>query len=578
MEDKEKTKDQLINELAKLRQQITELKESEIKNKKIGEDLGKSLKEFTHLFNNNPEALVYTDEKGNIININLSFTALFGYTLDEIKGRNIDDGIIQTPEKTEEAKSLTNKALKGSFYYETIRRKKDNTLFPVVISGSPVIIDDRFKGFIASYRNITEQQKMVDDLKKSEEKYRTLFENLPGVYYRTDNEGKLTMINPEGAKIFGFNSTEDISGKDISQYLYFAPEERKKYLEELDKNKGNLKDYEITLKKKDGSPLVISDTSHYYYDKDGNIAGIEGIFVDITERKKNREELRKSQLEFASLFNSSPEALVYVNEKSNILDVNYQFTKLFGYTLKEIKGRNIDDGMIHLPDWIEEGKKLSKNGFEGRLNFETVRKKKDGTLFPVHISSAPVIIKGEKKGFIAVYQDITERKKMEKELKKLAHYDSLTGSCSRGYDLKLLEHQIKTAKRKKTPILLLYLDIDRFKYINDTFGHQEGDKVLREAVKLFKSTLREVDIICRLGGDEFLLIFPENSLDDAHLIEERLNKNLEKLNRKLAKSYKIDFSVGISCYDPDNPLSIDELILTADKKMYEEKKIRNKVR
>jgi len=159
-----------------------------------------------------------------------------------------------------------------------------------------------------------------------------------------------------------------------------------------------------------------------------------------------------------------------------------------------------------------------------------------------------------------------ERKRMEEELKRLAHYDVLTGCYSRGYGLNLLEQQIKTVKRKKTPILLLYLDVDNFKCINDTFGHKEGDKVLKEAVKLFKSTLREVDIICRLGGDEFLLIFPESSPNDAPLIRERLNTNLKKLNQKLAKPYKIDFN------DPSNPLSIDKLIHIADENMYKDKK------
>jgi diguanylate cyclase (GGDEF)-like protein len=139
---------------------------------------------------------------------------------------------------------------------------------------------------------------------------------------------------------------------------------------------------------------------------------------------------------------------------------------------------------------------------------------------------------------------------MEEKLKKLAHYDTLTGCCNRGHGLFLLEQQIKTANRKKTPILLFYLDVDNFKYINDTFSHEEGDKVLKEGVKLFKSTLRDIDIICRIGGDELLLIFPESSLNDAPLIRERLGKNLKKLNQKLAKPYKIDFSIGLSYYDP----------------------------
>jgi PAS domain S-box-containing protein len=387
--------------------------------KKTEETLRKSQQEFAALFNNSPDAALYHDKEGLILNVNPRFTELFGHTLEELKGKNINQGIIFPQDKTrEESERLTKLALEGKVIeHETIRKKKDGTLVPVIISVSPVIIDGQSKGIIAFFQDITKQKNMLEKLKESEEKYRNLFENMPGAYYCTDKEGNLIMINPEGAKLFGYNSLEDILGKNIAQHLYFAPKERKKYLKELEKNKGNLKDFELNLKKRDGSPLVISDTSHYYYDKKGNIAGIEGIFMDITERKKMEENLRKSQQEFASLFKSSPDALVYLDEKANILDVNSRFTKLFGYTLEEVKGRNIDDGMIHPTDKIEEGKRLSKNGFEGRLNYETARKRKDGTLFPVHISSAPVIIKGEKKGFIAVYQDITERKKAEEDLR-----------------------------------------------------------------------------------------------------------------------------------------------------------------
>jgi len=120
------------------------------------------------------------------------------------------------------------------------------------------------------------------------------------------------------------------------------------------------------------------------------------------------------------------------------------------------------------------------------------------------------------------------------------------------------------------------LDIDGFKTINDTFGHGEGDKVLKKVANLFKSTLREVDIICRMGGDEFILIFPDNSLKDASQIKERLNINLVEINQILKKPYQIDLSIGLSEYDPDHPLTMDELIRIADEKMYEEKKRKNK--
>ncbi len=228
--------------------------------------------------------------------------------------------------------------------------------------------------------------------------------------------------------------------------------------------------------------------------------------------------------------------------------------------------------MIHPSDKIEEGKKLSIKGLEGYLNYETIRKKKEGILFPVSISTTPLVIDGQAKGEIGTYIDITGRKQLEEKLKKLANFDSLTGSCSRRYGLNLLNRQIKLARRRKTPVLLAYTDIDNFKYINDNFGHEEGDKVLKNVVKLLKSTLREIDIICRMGGDEFLLIFPDSSLKDASLIKERINKNLTRLNHYLKKPYKIDLSIGLSGYNPDIPLPIDELIRIADKKMYEDKK------
>jgi len=173
-------------------------------------------------------------------------------------------------------------------------------------------------------------------------------------------------------------------------------------------------------------------------------------------------------------------------------------------------------------------------------------------------------------------KEIVERKKAEEKLKKLAHFDNLTGCFTRGYGLALLEESIKAANRSKTSILSLYLDVDGFKDINDTYGHTEGDIVLKKVVKLFKSTLREIDIICRIGGDEFLLIFPENSPDEIPIIKKRLNKNLEKLNQTLNRPYKIDFSIGFSVYDPANPQTIERLIHLADQKMYEDKSKKGK--
>ncbi len=205
------------------------------------------------------------------------------------------------------------------------------------------------------------------------------------------------------------------------------------------------------------------------------------------------------------------------------------------------------------------------------IRIETVRKKKDGTLFPVLLSASPLYIEGKYQGLIGIYQDISKRKEMEEKIAKLVRIDTLTGCYSRGYGIELLDRQIKLSQRNKSPLLLAFLDIDYFKTINDTFGHNEGDQVLKEVVELFKSSLREVDIICRMGGDEFLLAIPDSSLQEVPLIRDRLQKNLTQLNKQIDRDYTISLSMGFSEYVPDKPKTMDELIAIADQEMYKEK-------
>jgi len=166
---------------------------------------------------------------------------------------------------------------------------------------------------------------------------------------------------------------------------------------------------------------------------------------EIIERKQIEENLSKSQQELASVFKSSPESLIYHDEQGTILKINPRFTEVFGYTLNELEGRNINEGMIFPQDKTkEESKKITQTALEkGSVRIEAIRKKKDGTLFPVVISASPIIVKGKSKGIIAIYSDITKEKLAEKEIIKAKKEAELANQAKSAF-LASMSHEIRT--------------------------------------------------------------------------------------------------------------------------------------
>ena len=299
--------------------------------------------------------------------------------------------------------------------------------------------------------------------------------------------------------------------------------------------------------------------------------------IDISKRKKVEEALRESEERLSYALQATNDGVWDRDLKSGKLYLNDNYYRILGYNPGEITiTQKVFEKFLH-PENKENVLRKIQECIEGKTkdyNVEFCLKTKSGKWKWI-LGRGNVVSRdsnGKALRFLGTHVDISLRKQMEEKLEKLARFDSLTGCYNRGYGLELLDRQLKLSHRSKSPLLLAFLDIDRFKLINDNFGHDEGDRVLKEVTGLFKSTLREIDIICRMGGDEFLLIFPDNSLKDASLIRERLNKNLTKLNQTIKKPYKIELSVGLSCYDPANPQPMDELIKIADQKMYEEKR------
>jgi len=578
--------------------------------KNIEKILLKSQQEFSSLFNSSPEALIYIDDKSNILNINAQFTKLFGYTFKEIKGRNIDNGIIHSQKRIYEGENLTKKALKGFVNYETIRKRKDGSEFPVFISSAPVKINNKLKGIITLYQDITERKKAEEELRQSEEKFAGIFKNIPDAAFYQDTKGTILDINPRFTKVFGYTK-ENILGKNIDE-IGLYPKSRMKEGKDLTRKTLNkdLTNFETIRQKKDGTLVPVRISTSFVKIKD-KVTGIIALYQDITERKQS-EKIQKvlyniskaanSNISLKGLYNTIHKELGKIIDTSNfyiaLIDENKD-ELYFPYHIDE-KDDNFPIQKFSTSNVLTaQVMKTGKPLFNTSKEYEKMIA--SGELNPMGSTSlqsiwlgVPLKIEGHVIGAMAVQsytnpnlyskRDIKlmefvseqiataiERKRMEEELKKLAHYDPLTGTYNRGYGLELLQRQVKIAKRSKTSFLLAYTDLDNLKRINDQFGHEEGDKAITQMANLFQSILREVDIIIRMGGDEFLLVFPDSSLKEIPIIEKRLYDKLALQDQVSHKSYKIGFTVGFSCYNSEHPKSIEELMRIADQKMYKNK-------
>lgn len=167
--------------------------------------------------------------------------------------------------------------------------------------------------------------------------------------------------------------------------------------------------------------------------------------------------------------------------------------------------------------------------------------------------------------------EIAERKRVEKELEYHAKTDELTGIANRRAGMIFLTNQVHLSRRSKSHLCVCFADVNGLKGVNDTYGHEEGDELIRTVCQAMKDTLRESDFIARLGGDEFLIVFPQCSISLAAEVWERVEKRLEALNKESGKPYRISVSRGFAECDPDNIKSPDELIQIADQEMYQNK-------
>lgn len=334
-------------------------------------------------------------------------------------------------------------------------------------------------------------------------------------------------------------------------------------------NKTQLVVEECSSTDNDQSEVWLETIKAPIYSEDGQLLGTMGMTRNVTRRRQLENQLNLT----TQIFNHSREGVMITDDKANVIDVNAAFTAITGYQADEVIGRNPrilrsghHDDAFYQAIWHNLSQNKSWKG-------EFLNRRKDGSLYPQLSTITPVFDDHQQvKNYLCVFEDISLRKAHEAKLEQMAYFDPLTELPNRTNLLQEIAHQIKRYDITKLNFATLFLDIDHFKHINDSFGHYYGDQVLVELANRLKLCLKETDHIARIGGDEFVVLLtelpPEQSLVP---ILDNIFSVFERYFDFGEESLRLSTSIGIANY-PQDGQTPEALLKNADTAMYLAKK------
>jgi len=287
-------------------------------------------------------------------------------------------------------------------------------------------------------------------------------------------------------------------------------------------------------------------------------------------------ELKGQEEVFATAFHSAPYGLILTSiEDGTVFEVNNGFLNTLGFSRAEVVGQSI----LNLHIWFddEEREKVVREILSnGSVRDKELRFRKKSGESITGIFSSDIVIIGDRRCLLSGYNDISQRKRMEEEIRELSLRDPLTGLLNRRGFIAMTSRKIAEANRTETKLQFVFLDADGFKKINDTLGHEEGDRALQDLASILLATFRESDIVARVGGDEFTICFNEAADTLPNKALERLLGNIAAFNEQRSRPYALTTSFGTSTYDPEAPRTVDELLAEADRRMYRQKQQKEK--
>ncbi len=414
-------------------------------------------------------------------------------------------------------------------------------------------------------------------LKESEERYRSVIENISDVFYRTDKDGRLIMVSPSGVALAGYETQEQVIGLNADTF-WRRPEDRRRMVELIAEH-GSVRDYEVELVDRNGQIIHAATSSSFYRGKDGDILGVEGIFRDISQRKRDRAALEESAKRFHSLFDNMAEGAAMhslVRDETGravdyrIEEVNHSYERIFGAPAEHVVGKLVTEAFsLPFPPHLEEFVQVAATG--NTLQTESFLTNVGRY---VAISASPW---GDD-GFATLFSDITERKHMEEQLLFRALHDPLTGLANRTLCLDRIALAGERARRRSQPgYAVVFMDLDRFKIINDSLGHEAGDQLLREVSGRLLACTRRMDTVCRYGGDEFALVLEELPARAVLRTLRRIRESLKIPVDIGSHSIQVEASFGVA-YPPAEHIGPEDILRNANIALHRAKQMgRNRV-
>lgn len=396
-----------------------------------------------------------------------------------------------------------------------------------------------------------------------------IIDNIPMmVFTKEPRELRFTHFNRTGAALMGVPKADLIGRNDFD----FVPREQATFFTEVDRRV-------LASGEPVDLPVEVMDTPHLgrrllhtrkvpIYDEDGSPRLLLGVSEDITERHQVEENLRLAGI----IFDQADEGIVVTDEEFRVLKVNPRFCSMIGAAADKLIGRRAEEIPV-LPEVRHRVREAMESASaHGQWRGELSVVHRDGnTVHTVTVVSALYDDTGKARHHVAMLSDISELKEQQKKLERLAHYDVLTGLPNRVLLGELLAEAMARATAADTLLAVCYLDLDGFKPINDSYGHQIGDDLLAAVADRLRDCLPAVDVAARIGGDEFVLLL--SGFEDMRACREalpQLHGMLSQPYRLLAGEFQLGASLGISVYPLDGS-EPDVLIRQADQAMYQAK-------